>query len=89
MIEAKLDVVFKEGLPESLGISDSKIRWFNNSVKLDTNDKKQTKVIKGGGKDGRKSQISAENGGFSLGASVPTSKTKNTCFIIKLNFCLY
>ena len=44
MIEAKLEVVFKEGLPESLGISDSEMGWFDN-INPDANDKKQTKVI--------------------------------------------
>ena len=44
MIEAKLEIVFKEGLPESLGISAKEMGVFKN-VHPDANDKKQTKVI--------------------------------------------
>ncbi len=43
MIEAKLEVVFKESLPESLGISAKEM--FIKNVHPDANDKKQTKVI--------------------------------------------
>ena len=45
MIEAKLDVVFEEGLPESLGIKDSEMGWFDKNVNPDTNYKKKHKVI--------------------------------------------
>jgi len=44
VIEAKLDVVFEEGLPESLGIKDSEMGWFDKNVNPDKNDKKNKEI---------------------------------------------